>query len=171
MTGQLDTSTAVIARMLMSFARRSCCQWWLQGVASKRDNRRDEMLTSDGVEMLEDRVLHEAVGGFDESLPYLHDTDYCWRIQLAGTELHFVPEAVVHIRTRHTLPGIFRQARNWAEYNVLMYKRYLRYAPAPPEAGPSRVAASRTKSSACAGQIRLEQVGVGTRLEDRAIAG
>ncbi len=70
------------------------------------------------------RRLHEAIGGFDESLPYLHDTDYCWRIQLAGTELHFVPDAVIHIRRRHTLSDIFRQARNWAEYNVLMYKRY-----------------------------------------------
>jgi glycosyltransferase involved in cell wall biosynthesis len=70
------------------------------------------------------RRVHEAVGGFDESLPYLQDTDYCWRIQLAGTELRFVPDAVVHVRLRHTLPGIFRQALNWAEYNVVLYKRY-----------------------------------------------
>jgi len=26
----------------------------------------------------------------------LEDTDHCWRIQLTGTELHFVPDAVVH---------------------------------------------------------------------------
>jgi glycosyltransferase involved in cell wall biosynthesis len=70
------------------------------------------------------RSLHEAIGGFDESLPLLHDTDYCWRIQLAGTELHFVPDAVIHVRYRDTLGGIYRQARGYAEYNVLLYKRY-----------------------------------------------
>ena len=70
------------------------------------------------------RWLHAAMGGFDESLPYLHDTDLCWRIQLAGTELHFVREAVVHIRQQHTYRGLFRQALNWAEYSVLLYKRY-----------------------------------------------
>lgn len=70
------------------------------------------------------RSLYEAIGGFDESLPLLHDTDYCWRLQLAGTELHFVPDAVVHVRYRDTLGGIYRQARGYAEYNVLLYKRY-----------------------------------------------
>jgi len=70
------------------------------------------------------RALHEAVGGFDESLPILHDTDYCWRLQLAGVELHFVPEAVVYVRYRSTLRGIYRQARGYAEYNVILYKRY-----------------------------------------------
>ena len=38
------------------------------------------------------RALHEAIGGFDEDLPALEDTDYCWRIQLAGTPLVLVPE-------------------------------------------------------------------------------
>ncbi len=70
------------------------------------------------------RRLHEAVGGFDESLPALEDTDYCWRVQLAGTELRFVPEAVVHIRYRPTLDGIFRQGQSYGEHNVLIYKKY-----------------------------------------------
>lgn len=70
------------------------------------------------------RSLHETIGGFDETLPILHDTDYCWRLQLAGTELHFVPDAVIHVRYRDTLGGIYRQARGYAEYNVLLYKRY-----------------------------------------------
>ena len=47
------------------------------------------------------RTVHEAVGGFDESLPALEDTDYCWRIQLAGHGFHFAPDAVVNIRHRH----------------------------------------------------------------------
>ena len=72
------------------------------------------------------RSLHEAVGGFDETMFRLQDTDYCWRIQLAGTKLHFVPDALVHLRYRNTLGGIYRQARGYAEYNVLIYKKYRR---------------------------------------------
>jgi hypothetical protein len=34
-----------------------------------------------------------AVHGFDESLPYVHDADFCWRVQLAGVPLQFVADA------------------------------------------------------------------------------
>lgn len=71
------------------------------------------------------RSLYEAVGEFDES-QILHDTDYCWRVQLAGTELHFIPDVVVHYRYRDTLGGTYRQARNYGEYNVILYKKYRR---------------------------------------------
>lgn len=70
------------------------------------------------------RSVHLGVGGFDETLPVLHDTDYCWRLQLQGVELHFVPEAVVHVRYRDTWRGIYGQARSYGAYNVLLYKRY-----------------------------------------------
>jgi glycosyltransferase involved in cell wall biosynthesis len=70
------------------------------------------------------KSLHEAVGGFNEALPYHHDTDFCFKVQLKGVELHFVSEAVVHIRCRDTLRGLLRQARHWAEYSVLLYKMY-----------------------------------------------
>lgn len=70
------------------------------------------------------RAIHERVGGFDESLPYLEDTDYCFRIQLSGFELHFVPAAVMHVRFSSRPGSLFRQARMWAQYNVLMNKRY-----------------------------------------------
>ena len=42
------------------------------------------------------RRIHEEVGGFDESCRLLEDTDYCWRVQLKGTALHFVQDAVMH---------------------------------------------------------------------------
>lgn len=71
------------------------------------------------------RWIHDLIGGFDESMILLEDTDYCWRIQLKGIELHFVPEAVIHVRFRNNLKGIFRQANQWGEYNVKIYKRYL----------------------------------------------
>lgn len=78
------------------------------------------------------RELHEAVGGFDESLRYLEDCDYCWRVQLAGTPLVFAPAALVHIRHRDDPRGLYRQARNWGEYNVLLLKRYQAHGmPAP----------------------------------------
>lgn len=70
------------------------------------------------------RSIHEAVGGFDETLLKVQDTDYCWRVQLAGIKLHFVPEAVVHYRLRDRLRAIYRQARLAGEYNVLLYKKY-----------------------------------------------
>lgn len=86
------------------------------------------------------RELHEAVGGFDESLPALEDTDYCWRIQLQGTELAFVPDAVVHIRFRERAGGLFRQSYRFGVYNVLLYRRYrpLGMPRLPYHAGPAR---------------------------------
>ncbi len=70
------------------------------------------------------RALHLEVGGFDESLPALEDTDYCWRMQLAGVELRFVPDALVHIRFRPDLKGLFEQTARFGRYNVLLYERY-----------------------------------------------
>src|SRR6185503_5469794 len=70
------------------------------------------------------RAAHEAIGGFDEGLPYLEDTDYCFRAQLSGIPLQFLPDAVVHYRFRDRQQALFNQARHWGKYNVLMYKRY-----------------------------------------------
>jgi cellulose synthase/poly-beta-1,6-N-acetylglucosamine synthase-like glycosyltransferase len=70
------------------------------------------------------RERHQAIGGFDASLPALEDTDYCWRLQLAGTPLVFVPEAVVHVRLPGTLAGHFRQMLAYGESNVCLYRRY-----------------------------------------------
>lgn len=70
------------------------------------------------------RWLHEAVDGFDEELPALEDTDYCWRIQLRGTPLSLAPGAVVHIRYRAEAGGLFRQSFTFGVYNVLLYARY-----------------------------------------------
>lgn len=74
------------------------------------------------------RRVHDLVGGFDESLPVMHDTDYCIRIQQRGVQLDFAPEAVVHYRYRRSWRGIFGQARSYAEASALIQKRY-----GPPE--------------------------------------
>jgi glycosyltransferase involved in cell wall biosynthesis len=73
------------------------------------------------------RRLWQAMGGVDETVRYLYDTDFCWRLQLAGTRLEFAPQAVIHIRLRDTLKGTYRQARCWGEDNVALYKRYRPY--------------------------------------------
>lgn len=70
------------------------------------------------------RATHEALGGFDEGLAALEDTDYCWRAQRAGAAFRFCPDAVVHVRLRHELGGIFRQALSYGRHNVRLYQRY-----------------------------------------------
>ncbi len=71
------------------------------------------------------KALHRKVGGFDEEMLYCEDCDYCWRIQLSGTPLIFWPAAQVHIRNPQNHLGLFRQARNWGEYNAALYKKFL----------------------------------------------
>jgi len=72
------------------------------------------------------RWVHEAVGGFDESIRYHEDTDYCWKIQLAGIALGFAPDALVHVRNRQNTADRFHQARVWAASQVHLYKKYRR---------------------------------------------
>lgn len=70
------------------------------------------------------KTLFEKVGDFDDALPYLHDTDFCFRAQKQGYRLEFVPDAVLHLRRRDSLIGNFKQSRNYAEYNAILAKRY-----------------------------------------------
>lgn len=70
------------------------------------------------------KAVHNAIGGFDESLRRLQDTDYCLRIQQRGIELKFIPEALIYIRNGEKWPRIFYQGRSWARYNTWLYKRY-----------------------------------------------
>lgn len=70
------------------------------------------------------RAVFAMVGGFDESLRALFDTDLCWKLQLRGIPLTPVPEAVVHYRRRDRVGALLRQARTYAEYDVALYKRY-----------------------------------------------
>lgn len=69
------------------------------------------------------RQIHTAIGGFDETIPYLFDTEYCWRLHQAGVRLQYVAEATVHVRLRATLRGIYVQSRNWSQWEVLVAKK------------------------------------------------
>lgn len=70
------------------------------------------------------REVYDVVGGFDESLETLFDTDFCWKAQLRGVRLVALPDAVVHVRHRDRVHALLRQARKYAEYDVALYKRY-----------------------------------------------
>jgi glycosyltransferase involved in cell wall biosynthesis len=70
------------------------------------------------------RTLYDDLGGFDERLRCLQDTDFCIRAQLKGIPLTFVNTAVLHYRRRSTLRAHYSQARNYAEYNAIFAKRY-----------------------------------------------
>ncbi|HMM93442.1 glycosyltransferase [Phycicoccus sp.] len=69
------------------------------------------------------RVL-DAVGGWDESLPYCEDVDICWRAQLHGFALAFAPGAVMGYRYRDSVRALFRQIRRYKSAEVLLYRRF-----------------------------------------------
>ncbi|MDP3848890.1 MAG: glycosyltransferase family A protein [Luteolibacter sp.] len=70
------------------------------------------------------KTMFEEVGGFDDTLLHLEDTEFSFRAQMMGHPLHFVPDAVLHVRRRGNLIGNYRQSRNYAEYNVILAKKY-----------------------------------------------
>ncbi|AFZ29303.1 glycosyl transferase family 2 [Gloeocapsa sp. PCC 7428] len=70
------------------------------------------------------KALHEAVGGFNEDLIYAEDTDYCFRVQLLGTQLQFIEDAVAQIRLRNTFKDIYKQGKSWAESHIYLRLLY-----------------------------------------------
>jgi glycosyltransferase involved in cell wall biosynthesis len=73
------------------------------------------------------RRVHEAIGGFDESLPRFADGDYCWRLQLAGYGLHYEPKAIVQCRVDRvdrSLPYLFRRGWSAPAADYWTYKKY-----------------------------------------------
>jgi glycosyltransferase involved in cell wall biosynthesis len=70
------------------------------------------------------RSVHDRIGGFNEEFPYLLDTEYCFRVQLSGVKLHYIPQAVVHLRYRPTLTGIYAQTRRWSQYEMRLFSQY-----------------------------------------------
>jgi glycosyltransferase involved in cell wall biosynthesis len=70
------------------------------------------------------RSVFLEVGGFDPAVRYLQDTDLCWRVQLAGHPLIFVPELEVHVRLRSTLRSMYQQGRNYGVSQASLERRY-----------------------------------------------
>ena len=73
------------------------------------------------------RSVHEAIGGFDESLPRFADGDYSWRLQLAGYKLHYEPKAIYQYRIGRvnlSLPYLFRRGWTAPAADYWTYKKY-----------------------------------------------
>jgi hypothetical protein len=91
------------------------------------------------------RSAFDAVGGFFEGLRAAEDTDFCWRLQLAGWRLAGRPEAVVEHRYRASLASLRRQWRSYAAGRAWLSRRYQGFAPRPAllRAGARMVAPAR----------------------------
>ncbi|MCP5007512.1 MAG: glycosyltransferase family 2 protein [Planctomycetes bacterium] len=83
------------------------------------------------------RWVHEAIGGFDESIPRFEDSDYWWKLQLEGFKSHYVPDAEYQVRAGRVNPSLsslYRRGRTGAAGKYWIYKRYrlLGMQPLPP---------------------------------------
>jgi glycosyltransferase involved in cell wall biosynthesis len=70
------------------------------------------------------RDLFERIGGFDEEMTAAEDVDFCWRAQLAGSDLHFVPDASLRLRYREGMRGVFGQALHQGFGISLLRRRF-----------------------------------------------
>ncbi|HEV7525484.1 MAG TPA: glycosyltransferase [Acidimicrobiia bacterium] len=70
------------------------------------------------------REAFESLGGFREEATYCEDVDICWRAQLLGNEIAFVPDAVVHYRPRATEREMYRQHRNFGHARAFLYREF-----------------------------------------------
>lgn len=70
------------------------------------------------------RTVALDVGPFDVDLPRTEDVDFCYRLQLSGYSLTFVPEAVLHYRLRASPMIAFRQSKADGQGAVCLYTKY-----------------------------------------------
>ncbi|MDO5697876.1 MAG: glycosyltransferase [Dermatophilus congolensis] len=71
------------------------------------------------------------VGGFDETLLRLEDSDLCWRIQMNGTPLVYDRDVLLHTRFRATLPSIISQGFHYGSSYAQVEARYEPRDPSP----------------------------------------
>lgn len=71
------------------------------------------------------RAVWEELGGFDEAYDYgAPDTEFCWRLQLAGHRLAYEPGAVMHYRHRGTLRSTARKAYRTGIARARLFRDY-----------------------------------------------
>jgi GT2 family glycosyltransferase len=70
------------------------------------------------------RSLFDWLGGFDTSVGVSDDIDLCWRAQLLGKSIEFVPDAVLMYRFRNKAGPLYRQAIRYGEAVSIMKRRY-----------------------------------------------
>jgi glycosyltransferase involved in cell wall biosynthesis len=89
----------------------------------------DRMKGASGGSMGIRRALFDALGGFDTSVGVSDDIDLCWRAQLAGVEIRFVPDAVLMYRYRSALRSLFKQGLRYGVAASIMHRRYAALLP------------------------------------------
>ncbi|WP_158540027.1 glycosyltransferase family 2 protein [Williamsia limnetica] len=73
------------------------------------------------------RDVHDAIGGFDESMTLAaEDVDYVWRAQSAGFTMVHSADAVVDYRLRDNYRDFWDQAYRYGRGIVLLHKRFRR---------------------------------------------
>jgi GT2 family glycosyltransferase len=102
---------------------------WMRGVGSAvqtegLQNGLDFLPFGAGASLGFRRAVFKQIGGFRENATLCEDIDLCWRAQLAGFDIVFVPDAVVQYRSRPTLKEMYRQHRNYARRWPLLYKEF-----------------------------------------------
>ena len=71
------------------------------------------------------RRVFERIGVFDETLAFVgEEVDFSIRAGLAGIEVGWVPEAIVHYRHRPSLRALARQNYVYGRGSVVLYERY-----------------------------------------------
>jgi glycosyltransferase involved in cell wall biosynthesis len=72
------------------------------------------------------RAAFDALQGFDETFPGAtgEDIDLCWRLQLAGYGLQFVPDARVHYQERPDLAAVARQFFRYGEVMPKLFSNF-----------------------------------------------
>jgi glycosyltransferase involved in cell wall biosynthesis len=71
------------------------------------------------------RDVFDVIGGFDEDLEYFgEDVDFSIRAALAGIEIGWIPDAVVHYRHRDSMKTLARQQFIWGRGSVVLFARY-----------------------------------------------
>lgn len=71
------------------------------------------------------RAVWSAIGRFSEAYEYgCTDTEFCWRLQLAGFELGYAPGAVVGYRHRSTLSSAIKKSFLTGKATVRLYKDF-----------------------------------------------
>lgn len=71
------------------------------------------------------RSVWQKLDGFDET--YVRggaETEFYWRLQLAGYRLRNVPEAVVHYRLRGDVRSSLRQIYIWGRQHAMLYRDF-----------------------------------------------
>lgn len=64
------------------------------------------------------------LGGWDDTYRAAEDIDLCWRAQLAGLKLGFVPDALVDYRPRVSAREAFSQGWSWGFAEPRLFGRY-----------------------------------------------